>query len=105
MQERESYRTSLIRNPRQPRLWRALMMLPLFALSGACADDRHVPLLAAEPSAVTITVDAPGVAERKTVWESGRFVGGVEGVTSAAVAGDSIALECGSGRYSFELRE
>lgn len=40
MQERESYRTSPIRNPRLRRLRRVLLLLPLFMLSGACADDR-----------------------------------------------------------------
>ena len=88
------------RLPLGPRSFDWVVEIP-----GGSTAAVHVPLLAAEPSAVTITVDAPGVAERKTVWESGRFVGGVEGVTGAAVAGDSIALECGSGRYSFELRE
>jgi alpha-L-rhamnosidase len=38
------------------------------------------------------------------VWEDGKFVAGVQGVTGASQgAGGSIAIEVGSGNYSFTL--
>ena len=75
-------------------------------IPGGSTAQVHVPLLAAEPSGVTITVNvAGGGVERKAVWQAGQFEGGVDGVEAAAVDGDSVAFSCGSGQYSFELSE
>ena len=69
----------------------------------------HVPLLAAQPHQVAITVSTRGGggAEQRGVRRGGGscgFVLGVNGVTSATVADDSIAFEVLSGEYSFHLR-
>ena len=60
-------------------------------IPGGSTAQVHVPLLAAEPSGVTITVNvAGGGVERKAVWQAGQFVGGVDGVEAAAVDGDGV---------------
>ena len=89
--------------PRGPRVFDWSITIP-----GGSSATVHVPLLAAEPDQVAITVNTGGgSAEQRGVWrggDSGGFVPGVDGVTSAAVAGDSIAFEVLSGEYSFHLR-
>ena len=39
----------------------------------------------------------------RVVWESGKFVPGVPGVTGGRQASGDVVLEVGSGRYSFKL--
>lgn len=75
-------------------------------IPGGSSATVYVPLLAAEPDKVGITVStAAGSEERRAVWQSGAFVQGADGVTGAAVDGDSVAFEIGSGEYNFQVRE
>ena len=39
----------------------------------------------------------------KTLWSSGKYVAGVEGVFNAALVGAAVAIEHGSGSYAFQL--
>ena len=111
MQERESYRTSLIRTPRQPRLWRALMMLPLFALSGACADDRLAQQRQAYPAAAQQLADGqPLTSEQQrllqdyVLWPYLRSVQ-LQQQWRAAADDEAEAVDISVGRYLSELGE
>jgi hypothetical protein len=60
----------------------------------------HVPLLGATAASVAVSADGGSA-----VWENGRFVAGVPGVSAAtATQEDSIALACGSGDYALLLK-
>jgi hypothetical protein len=39
----------------------------------------------------------------KTLWSSGKYVAGIEGVFNAALVGAAVAIEHGSGSYAFQL--
>ena len=39
----------------------------------------------------------------KTLWSSGKYVAGVDGVFNAALVGAAVAIEHGSGSYAFQL--
>jgi alpha-L-rhamnosidase len=47
-----------------------------------------------------ITVEESG----KTVWEKGKYIPGVAGITGAVKEDSGIAFDLGSGEYSFKLR-
>jgi hypothetical protein len=78
-----------------------------FMIPGGSTARVHVPLLATAASKITITSSIAGGTDsaRKLVYKAGSFVAGVDGVLSATVVGDSVAFECASGEYDFQLRE
>lgn len=111
MQESESYRTSLIRNPRQPRLWRALMILPLFALSGACADDRLAQQREAYVAATQqiaegqpLNPEQQRLLQDYVLWPYLRSAQ-LQRQWQSAAADDAGAVDIAVGRYLNELGE
>jgi hypothetical protein len=47
-----------------------------------------------------ITVEENG----RVVWENGKYVTGVPGITGAVAEDNGIAFDVGSGEYNFRLR-
>ena len=84
-------------SPAAPRAFEWNVTLPT-----GSAGHVVVPLLGADASAVTITVDGTHV-----VWKNGAFVegSGAEGVRSGKVERDGVALSCGGGRYAINMLE
>jgi hypothetical protein len=56
-----------------------------------------VPLLGGSAASVTVTEGTPPTP----VWRAGKYVPGVDGVTGATASASGIAIEHGSGTYSF----
>lgn len=111
MQERESYRTSPIRNPRQPRFWQALMMLPLFALSGACADDRLTQQRQAYPAAAQqlangqpLNPEQQRLLQDYVLWPYLRSAQ-LQGQWQSASEREAEAVDIAVGQYLDELGE
>ena len=56
-----------------------------------------IPLLGGTAAEITVTEGSPPVP----VWQGGKYASGVLGVTGATASADGIAIEHGSGTYSF----
>ena len=59
----------------------------------------ELPLLAAAPDKVSITVDG------RSLWQKGAFMPGAPGVSAGAAHNGTVVLSVGSGDYSFVLED
>jgi len=66
-------------------------------LPGNTTAKVHLPKLGWK----NVTVTESGAP----IWEGGSYSGGVAGITSGSDSSDSVALETGSGSYTFEIGE